>query len=82
MQLLSCFQMMIKVLGCYVNHPIYILSGLAQHHAILGVDFVREQHFSIEADHVFFCIFSLKESVSYSCFTAPHTVSHLSLIHI
>ena len=62
MQLLGCFQITLKVLGRYVNRPVYVLSGLAKQHAILGMDFVREQQLCIEADHVFFKKFPLQES--------------------
>ena len=84
MQLLGCFQITLKVLGRYVNRPVCVLSGLAKQHAILGMDFVREQKLCIEADHVFFKKFPLQESVSCSTLTAPEDfpVAPLSLIHI
>ena len=52
-----------------------MLSGLAKQHAILGMDFVREQQLCIEADHMFFKKFPLKESVSCSTLTAPEDFS-------
>ena len=66
MQLLGCFQITLKVLGRYMNRPVYVFSGLAKQHASLGMDFVREQQLYIEADHVFFKKFPLQESVSCS----------------
>ena len=50
-------------MGYYVNRPIYVFSGLAKQHVILGMDFVREQQLCIEADHVFFRKIPLEESV-------------------
>ena len=52
MQLLGCFQITLKVLGRYVNRPVYVLSGLARQHAILGMDFVREQQLCIRAQRL------------------------------
>ena len=52
-----------------------MLSGLAKQHAILGMDFVREQQLCIEADNVFFKKFPLEESVSCSTLTAPEDFS-------
>ena len=37
-----------------VCRPIYIVTGLAHHAMILGMDFIREQQMIISADHVFF----------------------------
>ena len=75
MQLLGCFQITLKVLGHYVNRPIYVLSGLAKPHAILGMDFVREQQLCIEADDMFFKKFPLEESVSCLTLTPPEDFS-------
>ena len=35
--------------GRQIRRPMYVLRGLARHKAILGIDFVKEQHLSIDA---------------------------------
>ena len=75
MQLFGCFPITLKVLGLYINRPVYVLSGLEKQHAILGMDFVREQQLCIEADHVSFKKFPLEESVSCSTLTVPEDFS-------
>ena len=40
---------MMKFLGRRIRRPMYVLRGLARQKAILGIDFMKEQHLTVDA---------------------------------
>ena len=54
MKMVGCFNMQIRIHDRYFKRPFYIVRGLAQRKAILGIDFIRETQMVIEPDHIFF----------------------------
>ena len=48
-QIVGRFYCSMNFQGRQIRRPMYVLRGLARHKAILGIDFVKEQHLAIDA---------------------------------
>ena len=46
-QIIGRFYFVMNFQGRQVRRPMYVLRGLARHKAILGIDFIKEQHLSL-----------------------------------